>query len=979
MSTDPQPRELQVKCVMGAVNLPESGYLSGTHARDLVQKDPSNLIPASFYHQADNALKSQRLNSVPQSAGGLIPEVNMQIGAPKATFAYGAINTTEVHPTLNLIKAASVSIANPSIVYILDPSAPVADISQTVGGGTDVPPSPPESYAFPSPQYPFIPSVATAPFSSNTPNLTYNIWQQTINGDQAALNKLLKYTIYYGVTNYLDQNMVHLNTNIDSSGGASITVHAQGQTTVLERLFPIADDLAYTGTSLYYPNVNGTAIPPDKIKAKGGDNCGFWVHFDHSDIPPQTQSDGSRKTGGMIINWGGGGDESTIHNFSLILIPGQIPKLYYLLPKGVPIPTGSNVVASGSDSWIEFSLNGATFGDGEFDVFVHFVGPNMLIGFDSNVNGWNCFSPLSFNQNAKTSSFNKYYEPHIPRNSKINIVFSNVMSTFTYSPICFNNFHPENLANGGKSKIGYVRTNFTVPKTYLGFALENDINTYFQSHRSPPTNFNSNDFLTQPTIYGDWRRKDAELYYVEDANQTTINTADGYPDVVITGNVFYDTTIEGPQFIHIRNFRPDSSPRTPTDVMVPIWDKYSDISSYVVSCHINTSMEGKNSSILQSTAEISLKNMDNTAIGAQIQNAISGSETGITFSAGYDGSINNFFEGIVQNVKVTHTNEGTITTLTCSDIATRVFNDTRFKVLFRFGGRTFQGIITDVIDMSGLGEFFKLRAKLTNGNDDFYTVLERNLAFRSYNEALAQQVLFATTLKFISSVLYPAIELTIGKNVLPALYWDPQAHTLNLDRREELPVDNIYFVGTSTPDNINYLPNNYSTREHGVIFGEWHEETDVSILASELHVYGSAYDGHAINFDADFPYALGTTALASMKNLSTAMDLGYVGRQKSVWHDARNIYGSRSGINDLGADLTQIVRNTYTKVNFEVYATQPFTHMGQFQILTFIGGSDYTTTSTYYYKSVSYDINVNENTIKSKIEGERFPRFISPS
>src|SRR5579862_3698279 len=120
MSFEPKPRTLQASCVLGGIFLPKRGNLSGTHARDRVQKDPSNLIPDTFYHKTDQNFISQRLASVPQSAGGLMPEINVQIGAPAATFAYAAISWDEPHPNLNLIQAAQVSRIDPSIIYDLN-------------------------------------------------------------------------------------------------------------------------------------------------------------------------------------------------------------------------------------------------------------------------------------------------------------------------------------------------------------------------------------------------------------------------------------------------------------------------------------------------------------------------------------------------------------------------------------------------------------------------------------------------------------------------------------------------------------------------------------------------------------------------------------------------------------------------------------------------------------------------------------------
>src|SRR5579862_4129812 len=94
------PVQLKGSCILSALNVPIRGTLNEQRARTLVQQDPNNFIPQTYYEDANLGV-SQRLRSVEQSGGGLMPVANPFIGAPMSTFVYGNLAPSTPHPQLD--------------------------------------------------------------------------------------------------------------------------------------------------------------------------------------------------------------------------------------------------------------------------------------------------------------------------------------------------------------------------------------------------------------------------------------------------------------------------------------------------------------------------------------------------------------------------------------------------------------------------------------------------------------------------------------------------------------------------------------------------------------------------------------------------------------------------------------------------------------------------------------------------------------
>lgn len=117
MASNNSPRQLNINCTVSAVYLPEQGSIFGYNSRYKQQKDPSNTLSATFYEQIERNKYSPNIGTLTSGAGGLIPKLNLLIGAPAATFAEGAIAPGLVHPILNLLKGGVTSQYNQEITY----------------------------------------------------------------------------------------------------------------------------------------------------------------------------------------------------------------------------------------------------------------------------------------------------------------------------------------------------------------------------------------------------------------------------------------------------------------------------------------------------------------------------------------------------------------------------------------------------------------------------------------------------------------------------------------------------------------------------------------------------------------------------------------------------------------------------------------------------------------------------------------------
>jgi hypothetical protein len=852
------------------------------------------------------------------------------------------------------------------------------------------------------------------PFNVEQKKPTYNIWQHK-NVDEAKTP--LTYRKHFGPVYPNGYTGGRARQNVSVDGDAFVVVTSQNAVTQLERIFPIAADLAYEDeTKLYYPKAGSVDITPKTIKARGAENSGFQIHLKHAEVAKMSNPQSGDVDGGVKIEFGAAQyptDGTFIQNFQINLISGQTPQLHYYHPL--------------KQTWETFPLNGPTFGHGDLQLYVHYAGPNMLIGFDENVENWNAFVPLDSGDGNQEQIYAK-----IPSNSKINMTFSNITAAFKYGPMAFNNYHPETVTSeretddelGEIDHCGQIQTTMRVQSKSSSSstahnALDQDvINSQLQAQRlygvnagnDPENPQRIDNWESSAASYADWRRKDPELFYREISSTTDSETG----IKTSTGRVIFDTTIEGPQFQFVRaanstkltdttptgmkeyfgksldgKTRPTSSALEDLVVQMP----WGDISSYLESWTVDVTYPASgglndNHSFLQKTAKVVLKNLKSTVIGRQILDAIEKNNLTIELGAG-PGVAEMYFQGIIVDSETENTINGSITTLSCMDIATQILSDVPCSTVMNFQSMRYGRIIEYAVAMSGLYDWY-------SQTDDslLKDALDLRLGYSPVESSLATQILMSSPQKKVIDIVKPTLSLVIDTNALPVFYWDESTQTLRLDRRQsDYLLDELTFAGYIDPDvNAAYLPNSLVEGQHGVLNEKgWTTTTNNKQLHAGIVLYGQNWYGRVITYDkineGVFANRFTKQGLADLIN-SVGEDVqpsqtkgGYIGYRKIFIDKTQsNLLPDQLSLNRYGSKLESFMELPYQRIAFKCYVTRPLKSAGQFRIKTFLtpeGLSDdneiSVTTGNYLYSQVSYSFTKSNNYILADIRGEQLP------
>ena len=1003
------PRELRARCVLSAIYLPDTSFLSGVFARDTIQDDSDNLISQSLYYTLDNPnyqvapLQAQRLQSVSQSSGGLMPIANSKIGAPMCTFIYGGIRPSTVHSQLNLIQGPSSSVVGVNNQTYNPNFSSVANL----GGRQGTPPGTVDDYQqqtfdYVGPQAPTIPSVNIPPFTSAnpTPQTTYNIWQCSSYSatEQSLFNVVgdLGFVANPTADPTSLQKIGVARQNVTADGRCEISVNAAPNKELqLLRMFPISYDLAYTtyplsDTSdapngqplLFYPydsfaEANGLTTTWRQIEAKGGQNCGFQMHFTVSQMNEIRHPTSGELNSNIEIEFGAqqvqpvsdGLSTPTIQRFKIKLIPDQRPYFLFYHPiKGV---------------FEQIRIKGPVFSPkskgGNFSVFVHFAGPVMMIGFTTDVREWNCIMPVKGDKS--TDDLSKAFYPLIPFDAFVQVTFKGCQSTFEYGPIAFNNYNAENVTstgpNASSSDLSYVTANFQVPPARASIISPANLNAFLQANAYNQNAINTvNNASTGVTYYPDWRLGSQQLLYNGTTSTTTDTTGTKYAST--TGSVVFNTTIEGPQFLKLRNdlqtgLKPSISHQ---------FSSWSDLTSYLKGFDISLRLEGTNRSYTQGTATVELHNLENNIIGHLISIAMRENQFVITLQAGYD-ELSTFFQGAIVHVDVTNNLDGTsVTKLRLKDIGTHLLDGLHFNQNFYFVGSIYQRIIQDLFAIGGLQDHLNIQEAPIiddgSGNfDNFITALSQALGPQNIENSLVSQVIHGTVDKSINDVLKGILELVRKDLGFANLKFNFDEETFDLVwRLDPYYQDMLLAYGTQDDSGNTLIPDLLDF--HGLMAGPYTESTEVDDLQGAFAVKSTDWVGLPL-----FDYRINPTGLDSstLKALDTAIkngmpfdNFGYVGFRKFFVDTA--MQGNLLDETSLhkAADLYEdILFSTNQRIELEVYVTRPLQPWGTFAIQTFEDQTQAGEASDpYFYKEVHYVYQKGPKPITARISGERF-------
>ncbi len=948
MNLSPDPRQLKTKITLSILNAPESGFFSGDYTANSSTKGLDNLTVLNYdfnsvYEYEDGTSDpkySSRLQVISSLQNARIPEVNTSISASSCTFAYGGIEPGKADPILD---------------RLVGPSYTVNFVDSPNQGTVS---SPPESYADNSLHVPRIPFTKTGNLLT-----TYNIW----NTDPASKDA---YKFIGPAVNNKDTGT--LRTIKDPTYGSQVEVTSDRTDTVITRIFPTSKDSVYqTGAQIYNPD--GTIEP---ILARGDfGNNSFHINLSASN----TQTDKSALR--VLLNPSVDND-NYINKFYIELKIDKKPVLYIYDPDSKTYVTQTDLSGPVFDKNTSLS----------YDIYVHFVGPNLLIGFSPDVSKWNAI--IGF---ANREIF-------CPAESYISMVLSNINVKFRYSALIFNNFNNNQLAGFKKNfmigEFKYSKKKIPDPVKLLAATKKSFEAASYRINNNPRANgFNTDNPKDKNISYfADLRLPGPQFASPIPGKFAKYQGAD--PDKkTLYFKMTYNTTIEGPALMQVEMPHPGvlggegaanvgnfdgGDYKFVNPVLTQLFYDVGDITSWVESWTVTCGSKLSNLSWIEKSATITLKNIDSLEGQAYI-NAIENNLICVSIDAGYvEGSLHPFFQGFITKSTYNRKGNDSTFTLNCEDLGSYILNNIYFDKNMMLAGMRHDLAIDSMMACSGFWSFY-LR------NNTGIDGLDLRLNSSSVNN---QDLIKLNPLDKIYDKLGQLLERLNTPDALPTFRWAERYGFIMESRNNNIDKD-LKFTGLN-PQGTGYIFNsnasnqkdfmiNYQTDMHGLLTSDYNISTDMNTLASGLRAFGSSITG----FIADERYFPDSV---SIDNVDTSVKLRllqylsdaprnpsqapYVGFKKYLISSfQRNQIPDQTVLSNITNQLQKIARTPISRISFNCYVTKPLSFHGKFMINIFLGSTT-NSTDQYIYERLSYSYNKQQNHISANVEGINIPILI---
>jgi len=953
MNLSPDPRQLKTKVTLSIMNAPESGFFSGEYTAATATKSQDNLNVLNYdfeptYTYANGTTEpkySSRLKVLSSLQNARIPEINTAISASSCTFAFGAIVPNEADPVLNRIKGPStgyspVFIDNPTQGSVSSQSENFSDLSQ------------------------HVPKI---PFTNNGNILTtYNIWH-LIDG----ANEAYKY-IGPAVSGV---NTGTLRTVKDPVNGAQVEVTSEKTNTTIKRIFSTAYDAVYQNEAVIY-NPDGTSEP---IKARGiyGNN-GFHINFSASNM--QQNSSAIR----ISIN-PQSKNNNFINDFFIEFKIDSKPVLKIYDPYSQSYIVQTDLIAPVLD---KTNMN-------SYDVYVHFVGPNLLIGFSPDITRWNTIINFSGR------------EVFCPPQTDVYISLSNTNLKFRYSAIIFNNFNnnqPKSFTkNYLTAEFKYSKKKISDIPIFLKKVYESFEASSYRINGSPQ-NIGYNE--TNPkdkniSYFADLRLKDPQFKQITEFTTPSVASSDTDRQTLYF-KLSYNCTIEGPALMQVEIPHPGvlatvfpdiGSSTNGTDykfvnpILSQLFYDVGDITSWVENWSVNCTAELSNLSKIGKTATITLKNIDSSD-GQKFINAIENNLLVVSIDAGYvQGNLYPYFQGFITSTSYSRKGNDSTFTLSCQDIASFVLENLYFDKNMLIAGMRHDLALDSIMACSGFWSFyFRNNADLANGGSIYGIDLRLNS-----NSTNNQDLIKLNPLDKIYEKLGKLLERLNNPYSLPTFRW-AERYGFKLECRNNYVDNDLKFTGlnaagtayvfnSNASNTTNYLAN-FQTDIHGLLVDEYTIRTDVKGLASGVRVFGVAMTG----FLADERYSPKSVSVANLPLQSQVDLLGYlqnapfnpsqapyVGFKKYlIWSMQRNEIPDQQVLKRITDSIELVSKTPISSISFRCYVAKPLNFHGKFMINVF-QGQTVNSTDQYVYTSVDYTYNKANNLITASVQGTNMP------
>lgn len=936
------------------MNAPESGFFSGEYTASTATKSQDNLNVLNYdfeptYTYADGTTEpkySSRLKVISSLQNARIPEINTAISASSCTFAFGAIVPGEVDPVLNKLKGPAEGY-NPNFV-----DSPIQGSVQ----------SQPEKFDD------FTQHVPKIPFTNNGNVLTtYNIWH-LVDGARDAYK-------YIGPA-ISGVNTGTLRTVKDPVNGAQVEVTSEKTNTTIKRIFPTSYDAVYQNDAVIY-NPDGTSEP---IKARGNyGNNGFHINFSASNMQ-QNSSAIKIAIRPQVAN------NNYINDFFIEFKIDSKPVLKIFDPYSQSYIVQTDLIAPVLD---KTNMN-------SYDVYVHFVGPNLLVGFSPDITRWNTVINLSGR------------EVFCPPLTDIFISLSNTNVKFRYSAIIFNNFNNNQPKNSTKNYITaefkYSKKKIPTISTFLEKVQDSFEKSSYRINGFPQnTGYNSANPLDKNISYfADLRLNQAQFAKITEYTTPPLTSAD--PDKqTLYFKIRYNCTIEGPAFLQIEIPHPGVLATVFPDLgsgsanagdykfinpqLNQLFYDVGDITSWVESWSVNCTAELSNLSKISKTANIVLKNIDSLE-GQKFINAIENNLLCVSIDAGYvQGNLYPYFQGFITSTSYSRKGNDSTFTLTCQDIASFVLENLYFDKNMMIAGMRHDLAIDSIMATSGFWSYYiRNNSDLQNGGSIYGIDLRLNS-----NSTNNQDLIKLNPLDKIYEKLGKLLERLNNPYSLPTFRW-AERYGFKLECRNNYIDNDLKFTGlnaagtayifNSNASNTNNYINNFQSDIHGLLVDDYTIKTDVKGLAAGVRVFGTAMTG----FLADERYSPGSVSIQNLPIQSQIDLLGYlqnapfnsaqapyVGFKKYLmWSMQRNEIPDQQVLKRVTDSIELVSKTPISSINFQCYVAKPLSFHGKFLINVF-QGQTVNSTDQYVYTNVDYSYNKSNNLITASVQGTNMP------
>ena len=933
MNISQDKRVLNARCTLQIMQNPDvsvsSGYYTGTE--NVSASENIEPINGRISSSTSNGQKfSQNIRSLNALTSGKIPVVNTAPSASSCTFAYGGIVPGETHPVFTLLKGPA-DTYNPEFEGTVEQSTITALRNSLVNAKEGVP---------------FIPFNGT----KGKVLTSYNIWY--IDTDDKCVK--------YKGPNRKDKPG-SINTINDPAGGCCIEASSVGQKTLIKRLFPISKDAVYDqAAKLILPDER--QIDTKTTGLQGGNS--FHINLSLSNMNTESSS--------LTVNFSQlTKDKNYINDFKIILKLNEKPRLEYF--------------DHDLNKYVFFNLLVSPVLDltkaKSFDIYVHFAGPNLLLGFEPNPTTWNAMIPTSSRvSNSQGQPSGK--EIYLNKESYISMELNNCNAKFRYSALMFNNYNSDQT---GPKACG-INVSFVTSDSV-------DVSTTFSYFEKARYRINPNP----GTIGFDKDHpKDKNVSYYADhrlvGNQffANINSTESKDLLkkVTNFTLYYNTTIEGPVFLQIETPHPSVSTNTDFDtfplpkidgLLVPIPDGILTpfLKSWTVQCNALLT----NMSRIFKTATVTLSNVDlgSDLKGVKLLSLIESNMFVLTLEAGYGSQMHTYFQGFITNVKYERKGSESIITLSCEDVASYTLSNIYFEQQMLIGGMTTGAAIDQIINSSGFTKYY----------DKVYGSLKPDMDLRlNSNSTNNNELIKITPVDDIMKKLTLILERLSSPDKLPIFRW-VENQGFRIECRNDISPDTdlkftgfvekgartgLQFVIKSNSNNTDNSNLQAIPDWHGLLVDSFEVNTDLRTLASGVKTFGQGITGffaaEDFNLDRSFVNLANSGQIPSTENMRS----GYVGFRKYLISSLKsNIIPDYVVLQKFHDIYVKLAQTPIHSIDFTCYVTKPLTFHGTFKINILDSGK---VTDQYIYKSINYTFNKQENIITATVSGVNTPMLL---